>query len=86
LVEVRTVDAVALGESHLRAGALDCGPEQLTNFIVAEHARRNPQIACDREQILPTQPEFVLSCGHAATPRANGESRIALLDRYVCGV
>ena len=42
LVEVRAVDAVAFGESHLRAGSLNRRPEQLTYFIVAEYARRNP--------------------------------------------
>lgn len=41
-IEVRAVNAVALGESHLRFGALNCGPEQLRNFIFVEYARRNP--------------------------------------------
>jgi hypothetical protein len=39
---VRAIDAVALGESHLRSGALDCGAEQLTNFIVVEYTRWEP--------------------------------------------
>ena len=42
LVEVRAIDAMALGESHLRSGAVNCGPEQLTNFIVVEYARWEP--------------------------------------------
>ena len=41
LVEVRAVDAVALGESYLRAGTLDRSPEQLTHFFVVD-ARRSP--------------------------------------------
>ena len=39
---LRWRDAVTLGESHLRSGALNCGPEPLTNFIFVEYARRNP--------------------------------------------
>ena len=86
LVEVRAIDAVALGESHLRSGALNCGPEQLTDFTVVEYARWEPQIARDREQILRTQPELGLSCGHAATPPRMGNRASQCSAPYACGV
>ena len=38
LIEVAAVEAMALGESDLRGGAFNRGPEQLTNVVIVEYA------------------------------------------------
>jgi len=42
LVEVRAVEAMALGECDLRTRALNRGSQELTNLIIVEYARLGP--------------------------------------------